>query len=60
MGESESDVDRVNVMMRNHNTTSTVHTESDNEEFVIERLRRRQRRACSDWEDDYEFVDLLD
>ena len=54
IGESESDVERVNDMMRNHNAVW-----SDNEEYVIERLKRRKRRPPSDWQGNYEFVDLL-
>ena len=54
-GESDSDIART----RNHNRIVQSHTESDNEEYVIERLQRRKRRACSDWEDNYNLIDLL-
>ena len=61
MGESESDVGRINDRMRNHNPTGFILSEEEyaNEEYVIERLKRTQRKECTDYEDNYEFVNLL-
>ena len=62
MGKSDSDAVKRN---RNHNHNSSGSTFSDteqehaNEEYVIERLRRSHRKQCSDWEENYDIIDLL-
>ena len=65
MGDSESDVCRVNENRnrnRNHNTNSIVqsYTDNDSEFDMIDELKRSQRRACSDWENNRIATDCDD
>ena len=45
----------------NHNPSGFMLSDEEcaNEEYVCEGLRRTQTRKCSDHEDNYEFVNLL-
>ena len=48
-------------MMSNRNSSmqGNILSESDIEEYVIDRLKRRHRIPCNDWKQNYQFIELM-